>query len=133
VSSGVVVGWSGSAASDRALDVAAGFAQRHHWNLEVVLGWDYLDQPGHAFDPHVTAADVRGRLEAAVAPWRARLADVDVAATAELGWPPAVVRAAARDAELLVLGRSADPAASAGPWGPEALLRKVDTTIIWVP
>ncbi|MEY4372833.1 MAG: hypothetical protein RL219_1602, partial [Actinomycetota bacterium] len=42
----IVAAWSGSDASARVLDVAAELAEQRGAPLRVLLGWDFIDQPG---------------------------------------------------------------------------------------
>ena len=86
----VVVGWSGSTVSDRAVEVGAGFAERSG-ALHVLVAWDFVNQPGTAFDPRLTPAKVQARPEAAVAPIREHHPMVKNVCDALLGWPPAFV------------------------------------------
>jgi nucleotide-binding universal stress UspA family protein len=128
----VVAGWSGSKGSDRALDVAAGFAERHAVPLHVVLGWDFLDQPME-FDPHLTAEQVEALLADAVARVQAAHPAVAITSQALLGWAPTVVREAAAQADLLVVGRSPRASGHFGEWSADVLIRRVPCPIVFVP
>jgi nucleotide-binding universal stress UspA family protein len=119
--------------SDRALEVAAQFAERHRVPLVVVLAWDFLDQPGEHWDPEITAEKVQARLDDAVDAVRARHPLVEVRAEARLGWPPTVVAEAAADVGLLVVGRSAKTQGHFGDWSPDAIVRRVRCPVVWVP
>jgi hypothetical protein len=130
----VVVGWSGSAVSARAMAVAAEFAEHHGQPLRVVLGWDYLDQPNDdKWDPEFTAEKAQARLDAAVSGVRRAYPHVAVTAEAQLGWPPSIVADAANDAGLLVVGRSDKTRGHFGEWSPDALVRRVQCPVVWVP
>lgn len=129
----VLVGWSGSEVSNRALDVAAEIAHHRGVPLRVVLGWDFLDQPGYEFDPQITPEKVQRVLEAAVAPIRVRYPELLVTCDALMGWAPAVVCDAAELADLLVVGRSAKTAGHFGDWTPDVLVRRVAVPVIYVP
>ena len=128
----VVVGWSGSAVSDRAVELAAGFAERHGVALRVLLAWDLLDQPGSTWDPEISAQKVQAQLDAAVGPVRMRHPDVPVVCDAVLGWPPTIVCDAADSAGLLVVGRSQKTVGHFGPWSPDAVIRKVACPVVFV-
>ena len=128
----VLVGWSGSAVSDRAVELAAGFAERHGIRLRVVLAWDFLDQPGPKWDPEISAEKVQSQLEAAVRPVKVRHPGVPVVCDAMLGWPPAIVCDAAADAGLLVVGRSEKTVGHFGDWSPDVMIRRVKCPIVFV-
>jgi nucleotide-binding universal stress UspA family protein len=129
----VLVGWSGSEVSNRAVEVAAGFAERRGAPLRVVLGWDFLDQPGYEFDPQITPEKVQKTLEKAVAAVRARHPGVLITCDALMGWAPAVVCDAAEFADLLVLGRSDKSKGHFGDWSPDVLVRRVRIPVVYVP
>jgi len=129
----VLVGWSGSEVSTRAVDVAAGFAERRSVSLRVVLGWDFLDQPGYEFDPEITPEKVQKILEQAMAPVRARHPQLVVACDALMGWAPAVVCDAAEFADVLVVGRSDKVKGHFGDWSPDVLVRRVHIPVVYVP
>ena len=129
----VLVGWSGSEVSHRALAVAAEIADQRGAPLRVVLGWDFLDQPGYEFDPDITPEKVQRILEEAVAPIRARYPTLLVSCDALMGWAPAVVVDAAELADLLVVGRSAKTQGHFGDWTPDVLVRRVRIPVIYVP
>lgn len=129
----VLVGWSGSEVSTRAVEVAAEFAERHGVALRVVLGWDFLDQPGYDFDPEITPEKVQRTLEQAVAPVRKRYPGLIVTCDALMGWAPAVVADAAEFADLLVVGRSDKVKGHFGDWSPDVLVRRVRIPVVYVP
>lgn len=119
--------------SDRALAVAAEIAHHRKAPLRVVLGWDFLDQPGYDFDPEISPEKVRRILDDAVAPMRARYPDLLITCDALMGWAPAVVTDAAGLAGLLVVGRSAKTAGHFGDWAPDVLVRRVPVPVVYVP
>lgn len=119
--------------STRAVEVAAGFAERRSAPLRVVLGWDFLDQPGYQFDPEITPEKVQKILEQAVAPVRERHPGLIVTCDALMGWAPAVVCDAAEFADLLVLGRSDKVKGHFGDWSPDVLVRRVRVPVVYVP
>lgn len=129
----VLVGWSGSEVSTRAVEVAAGFAERRGTALRVVLGWDFLDQPGYDFDPEITPEKVQRMLEDAVAPVRARHPGLVVTSEALMGWAPSVVCDASEFADLLVIGRSDKVKGHFGDWSPDVLVRRVQIPVVYVP
>lgn len=129
----VLVGWSGSEVSNRAVEVAAGFAERRAVPLRVVLGWDFLDQPGYEFDPQITPEKVQKTLERAVAGVRERHPSVLITCEALMGWAPAVVTEDAEFADLLVLGRSDKTKGHFGDWSPDVLIRRVRVPVVYVP
>lgn len=129
----VLVGWSGSAVSDRAIEVGAGFAERHQVPLRVVAAWDFLDQPGPGFDPNVSSEKVLAAIEAAAVPVRARHPGVEMHCDALLGWPPAIICDASEDADLLIVGRSDRTKGHFGDWAPDVLLRRVRIPVVFVP
>lgn len=129
----VLVGWSGSEVSNRAVEGAAGFAERRGTSLRVVLGWDFLDQPGYHFDPEITPEKVQRTLEDAVAGVRQRHPSLLVTCEALMGWAPSVVTEAAEFADLLVVGRSAKTKGHFGDWSPDVLVRRVRIPIVYVP
>lgn len=59
----MVVGADGSEANRTALRRAALEAVAHGARLEVVHGWNFLDQPGPEFDPHYGEQAARARIE----------------------------------------------------------------------
>lgn len=119
--------------SNRAVEVAAGFAERRGAPLRVVLGWDFLDQPGYAFDPEITPEKVQRTLEDAVASVRERHPSVLITCDALMGWAPSVVTEAAEFADLLVVGRSAKTKGHFGDWSPDVLVRRVRIPVVYVP
>jgi hypothetical protein len=129
----VLVGWSGSEVSNRAVEVAAGFAARRDAPLRVVLGWDFLDQPGYAFDPDITPEKVQRTLEGAVAGVRERHPSLLITCDALMGWAPSVVTEAAEFADLLVVGRSTKSKGHFGDWSPDVLVRRVRIPVVYVP
>jgi nucleotide-binding universal stress UspA family protein len=129
----VIAGWSGSSVSERVLETAAGFAERSGVQLRVVVGWDFLEQPGAEWDPHVTAEAIQGRLDEAAAAVRTQHPRLVVVGETRMGWPPTIVAEAAREASMLVIGRSAKTEGHFGSWSPEALVRHVHCPIVFVP
>lgn len=129
----VLVGWSGSEVSTRAVEVAAGFAERRGAPLRVVLGWDFLDQPGYEFDPEITPEKVQKFFEQAMTPLRERHPRVVVTCDALMGWAPAVVCDAAEFADVLVVGRSDKVKGHFGDWSPDVLVRRVHIPVVYVP
>jgi hypothetical protein len=129
----VLVGWSGSAVSNRAVEAAAGFAERRGVSLRVVLGWDFLDQPGYEFDPEITPEKVQKLLEQAMAPVRERHPNVVMTGDALMGWAPAVVCDAAEFSSMLVVGRSDKVKGHFGDWSPDVLVRRVHVPVVYVP
>lgn len=129
----VLVGWSGSVVSTRAVEVAAGFAERHNVPLHIVAAWDFLDQPLEHFDPNISPEKVQAEVEAMAAPVQARHPGVEIHCEARLGWPPAVICDAAEDADMLVVGRSEKTSGHFGDWSPDVLLRRVRIPVVYVP
>lgn len=129
----VLVGWSGSEVSSRAVEVAAGFAERHRVPLQIVAAWDFLDQPGAHFDPNISPEKVQAEVDTMSVGVRARHPSVEVRCDARLGWPPAVICDAAEDADMLVVGRSLKTQGHFGDWSPDVLLRRVRVPVVYVP
>lgn len=103
----IVVGIDGSKESLDALGLARAEAVMRGGQLEVVLAWDYLDQPGFPekapFDPHYTHEQAQATVEQFVA---AAIADLDppVIARAVCDHPASALIDAGVGAELLVVG-----------------------------
>ena len=129
----VIAAWSGSAVSSRVLDVAAESAERRGSTLRVVLGWDFLDQPGGVFDPALTPERVNEQLEDALAPTRGRHPGIDIVGEARMGWAPSIIAEVAEHSDVLVVGRSEKTGARFGDWSPDVLLRRVRIPVIYVP
>lgn len=129
----VLVGWSGSEVSTRAVEVAAGFAERHRVPLHIVAAWDFLDQPGVHFDPNISPEKVQAEVETMSVAVRERHPGVEIQCDARLGWPPAVICDAAEDADMLVVGRSLKTQGHFGDWSPDVLLRRVRVPVVYVP
>jgi len=129
----IVAAWSGSDASARVLDVAAELAEQRGAPLRVLLGWDFIDQPGSGFDPEITPEKVQHLLDAAVAPVRERHPGLVITCEAKMGWAPAVVCEAAESAVLLVVGRSTKTEGHFGDWSPDVLVRRVRVPVVYVP
>ena len=119
--------------STRAVELAAGFAERRGAPLRVLLGWDFLDQPGSQFDPEVTPEKVQRFLDDAMAPVRERHPHIRISCEARMGWAPAIVCEAAELAELLVVGRSNKTKGHFGDWSPDVLVRRVRVPVVYVP
>lgn len=105
---GVVVGVDEAAESTPALAWAVEYAAAHHRPLTVVHAAGRVD-PGNPFlDPEVTGREMLDHAtrvaEAAVSRARELDATVDVSTWVELDEPADVLLAAAREAELVVLG-----------------------------
>lgn len=129
----IVAAWSGSDASGRVLEVAAQLAEQREVSLRVLLGWDFIDQPGSGFDPEITPEKVQALLDAAVAPLRARHPSLVITCEAKMGWAPAVVCEAAESASMLVVGRSSKTEGHFGDWSPDVLVRRVRVPVVYVP
>lgn len=98
----IVVGIDGSAGADGALRWAWREAERWDAELEVVLGWSYLDQPSERFDPDYAEPQARARVEEALA--RAGIDPARVTVRVVNDLPVPVLLAAAEGADLLVVG-----------------------------
>lgn len=104
-----VVGASIDAASDAAIEFAAGHAKRESKELHIVHAWE-LPVTGE-FPPPMTGGtgsipDVQRRaLEAFTAEVLTDSSDLEVTSAAEQGAPVEVLREAAEGADLLVVGR----------------------------
>lgn len=129
----ILAAWSGSEVSARVLAVAGQLAKQHAVPLRVLLGWDFIDQPGPAFDPEITPEKVQKILDDAVAPIREQYPGLVITAEAHLGWAPAVVCEAAEFASMLVIGRSAKTSGHFGDWSPDVLVRRVRVPVVYVP
>jgi nucleotide-binding universal stress UspA family protein len=130
---GVVVGWSGSPASTAAVDVAAEFAGRHNMELTIVLAWDFLAQPRHEFDPHITREKVELVLDEIVATAADRHPTVKIRGQAELGIPSDVVSEAAKHADLLVIGVAEEHTGPFAAWSADKVLRHTQCPVMFVP
>ena len=103
----IVVGIDGSPSSLDALSWAARQAQLTAAGLEVVTCWEWPSSYGWAmpipdnFDPE---GDIRGTLEAALAPLRTAHPGMDVEGRVVRGHPAPILVEASKGAELLVVG-----------------------------
>ncbi len=131
--SGVVAGWSGSPASTAAVDAAAEFAGLHSMELTIVLAWDYLAQPRHEFDPHITREKVERVLDEIVATAIERHPAVKIRGKAELGIPSDVVSVAATCADLLVVGVADEHTGPLAAWSADKVLRHTHCPVMFVP
>jgi len=104
----VVVGVDGSAESIRALRWAAREVAARGGALSVVAAWNWdgpsLAKPPLGVNPGQVRAHTEGLLAAALDGVREAVPTVSVTAEAIQGYAPSVLVAAAKDADLLVLG-----------------------------
>lgn len=129
----IVVGWCGSSASTRAVEVAAQFAERHGCAVEVVLAWDYLNNPRHQPPRHASVEDVSRLLDEVVATAQEHHPSVTVRGTAQVGLPVVVIPPKTTQALMLVVGRSEQDLGLFGTWTPDEILRQVHCPVVFVP
>ena len=129
----ILAAWSGSDVSARVLEVAGQLAEQHGVPLRVMLGWDFIDQPGTGFDPDITPEKVQAMLDDAVAPLREQHPGLVITSEAHMGWAPSVICDAAEFASMLVVGRSSKTHGHFGDWSPDVLVRRVRVPVVYVP
>lgn len=100
----VTVGVDASEGSIRALRWALREARLRGARLRAVLAWSYLDQPKGSFDPAYGEDDARGQLDEALALVAGGADDVEIDPVLVNDLPARALLAAARDADLLVVG-----------------------------
>ncbi|MGH9048543.1 MAG: universal stress protein [Acidimicrobiia bacterium] len=100
----VTVGVDASEGSVRALRWALREARLRGARLRAVLAWSYLDQPKGSFDPAYGEDDARGQLDEALALVAGGADDVEIDPVLVNDLPARALLAAARDADLLVVG-----------------------------
>ncbi|MFA5565331.1 MAG: universal stress protein [Acidimicrobiia bacterium] len=99
----IVVGIDGSDGADQALRLAIAEARQWNAHLEVVLAWSFLDQPTIKFDPNYNEDSARATAEDALA--RVGNTDgVDITITCVNDLPARALLAAAKDADMLIVG-----------------------------
>jgi nucleotide-binding universal stress UspA family protein len=99
----IVAGWDGSPQSEVAVRAAGQHALRAHGQVRVVLVWDCLGQP-HDFDP--TFNQARAALLVHEAAHRLIPSDVPISAVEVLGRAHQEILEQAKDARMIVIGRS---------------------------
>jgi hypothetical protein len=129
----ILAAWSGSDVSVRVLEVASQFAEQRGVPLRVMLGWDFIDQPGTGFDPEITPEKVQKMLDDAVAGLREQHPGLVITSEAHMGWAPSVICDAAEFASMLVVGRSSKSEGHFGDWSPDVLVKRVRVPVVYVP